>query len=170
MLYTNYKKISYILSEKTGLSGRIAFEILNKIISINDVLEFTFYGQSEHNKSIDLLFEMFNNIVIIPSKNNEKKFVIKNIIINDKLIEILSIAGMFPNYLKISKLESDLEEEKKDYFWSMEFCDEILNFSYREKFFDDSKISLIEKEFLTKGLFYERKEVKKIKLKNKHHF
>lgn len=39
-----------------------------------------------------------------------------------------------------------------------------------KKIFDDSKISLIEKEFLTKGLFYERKEVKNIKLKNKHHF
>ena len=77
---------------------------------------------------------------------------------------------MYPNYLKISKLGSDLVKEQKDYFWSIEFCDEILNFSYMEKTLNDSKVALIEKEFLTKGLFYERKEVKNIKLKNKHHF
>lgn len=160
MAYTNYKKISYILSEEPGLSGQIAFEFLNKIIHSNDVLEFTFWGHGQHSESLDLLMQMYNDITILPSKTNEIVIVIKNFTVNDELREVLGVLGMFPNFLKISKIGSNLEEERMDYFWSIEFSDEILTFTYMKKLIDDSKIILIEQTLLKNGIFYERKEIK----------
>lgn len=162
MVYTKYKKISYILSEKPGLSGQIAFEFLDKISNFNDVLEFTFQGHGKHNESLDLLMQMYNDVVIVPSNINEKVIVIKDFIVNDKLKEVLCVLGMFPNFLKISKIGSNLEREQMDYFWSIEFSDEILTFTYIKKLIDDSKIILIEQALLNEGIFYERKEIKNI--------
>ena len=160
--YTNYKKISYILSENPGLSGQIAYEFLDKIINFNDVLKFTFYGHGKHNESFDLLMQMYDNVSIQPSKNNEKVIIIKDFVVNDKLKEILCELGMFPNFLKISKIDSNLEEDKKDFFWTIEFSDEILIFTHIKNFIDDSKIILVEQTLLNKGVFYERKEIKDI--------
>lgn len=162
MLYTNYKKISYILSEKPGLSGQIAFEFLDKIINSNDILKFTFYGHGKYNENFDLLMQMYNHIAIQPSKTNEKVIIIKDFIVNDKLKEVLCGLGLFPNFLKISKIGSNLEEERIDYFWSIEFSDEMLTFTYMKKLIDDLKIVLIEQAFLNKGIFYERKVIKNI--------
>lgn len=162
MIYTNYKKISYILSENPGLSGQIAFEFLDKIINFNDVLKFTFYGHGKHNKSLDLLIQMYTDVVILPSKTNEKEIIIKNFVMNDKLKEVLCVLGMFPNFIKISKIGSSLKEERIDYLWSIEFSDEILTFTYMKKLIDDSKIILIEQALMNKGIFYERKETKNI--------
>lgn len=160
MPYTNYKKISYVLSEKPGLSGRIAFEFLSKIIASNDVLKFTFYGHGKHNESLDLFMEMYDDIVVLPSKNNEEEFIIKNFDINDRLYEVLCSLGKFPKFLKIEQI---------DYCWRIEYSDEVFTFVYMDKFMDDLKIALIEQEFLNKGIHYERKKTKTLYLTNKHH-
>lgn len=106
--------------------------------------------------------QMYNDVVIVPSNINEKVIVIKDFIVNDKLKEVLCVLGMFPNFLKISKIGSNLEREQMDYFWSIEFSDEILTFTYIKKLIDDSKIILIEQALLNEGIFYERKEIKNI--------
>ena len=160
MSCTNYKKISYILSENPGLSGQIAYEFLDKIVNFNDVLKLRFYGHGKHNESFDLLTKLYVDVAIHPSKNNEKVIVIKDFVVNDKLKEMLCVLGMFPNFLEISKI--DLEEDKKDYFWSIAFSDEIIIFTYIKNFIDDSKITLVEETLLNNGIFYERKEIKDI--------
>lgn len=156
MTSTNYKKISYILSEKPGLSGQIAFEFLNQLINSNDVLKFTLHSPIKHHEAFELLTKMYNDVTIIPSMNNEKIIVIKKFIMNDKLKELLCVLGMYPNFLEISKINS----KELDYSWSLEFNDETLTFTYGDKLIDDLKINLIEQSLLNKKIFYERKEIK----------
>lgn len=71
--------------------------------------------------------------------------------------------GRYPNYLSISKINSNFEKEQMSYFWTIDFCDELLTFTYVDKLIDDSKIKLIEQSLLNKKIFNERKEIKKIK-------
>ena len=156
MQYINYQKVSYILSETPGISGKIAFEFLLEIVNLEDVLKFTFYGQENNSQSIDSLIEMHNNTNIIVSKKRPKEFVIKNININYRLLELLCSLGEFPNFIKISKIDSNLTHT--NFYWSIEYCDEILTFIYPYKYFDDSKIALIEKKLESQGISYERKE------------
>lgn len=85
MASTNYKKISYILSEKPSLSGQIAFEFLNQFINSNDVLKFTLHSSIKHNEAFELLIKMYNDVIILPRMVNEKTIVIKNIIMNDAI-------------------------------------------------------------------------------------
>ena len=162
MSYTNYKKISYILSEKPGLSGQMAFEFLDQLVSPNDVLRFTLNSNRIHAKTIDLLIQMYNDIIILPSMTHEKTIIIKDFIMNDKLRELLCELGMFPNFLKISKISSNLTAEPMDYSWAIEFCDEILTFIYADKLIDETKIIMIEQSLLDKKLLYERKETKRL--------
>lgn len=68
--------------------------------------------------------------------------------------------GIHPNYLSISKINSNFKEEQMNYFWTIDFCDELLTFTYVNKLIDDSKINLIEHSLLNKKIFYERKEIK----------
>ncbi|MBO6263180.1 MAG: hypothetical protein J6N93_02755 [Clostridia bacterium] len=157
MPYINYKKLSYILSEEPGLSGEIAFEFLDKLITSNDVLKFTFYGHGIHSESLDSLMEMYDDIVILPSKNNEKEFLIKNFYIKDRLHEVLSSLGEFPNFLKITKINSISKNDLVDYCWCIEYCDEVFTFAYMDEFVDDLKIISIEQELLNKGLHYIKK-------------
>lgn len=161
MASTNYKKISYILSEKQSLSGQIAFEFLNQFIHSNDVLQFTLHSPIKHNEAFELLIKMYNDVIILPSMVNEKTIVIKNIIMNDAIKKLLCDLGRYPNYLSISKINSNFEKEKMSYFWTIDFCDELLTFTYMNKLIDDSKIKLIEQSLLNKNIFYERKEIKK---------
>lgn len=163
MQYINYKKISYILSETPGLSGKIAFEFLYNIIDSKDVLKFTVHGQGDNSKNLNSLLEMYDHTMLIMSKGNEKEFIIKNITINNRLLEILCALGEFPNFLKISKIDSNIHNSTNDYCWSIEYCDEVLTFIYIDKYFDDFKIALIEKELENKRISYERKEIKIIK-------
>ena len=156
MQYINYRKVSYILSETPGISGKIAFEFLLEIVNLEDVLKFTFYGQENNSQSIDSLIEMHNNTNIIVSKKRPKEFVIKNICINDKLLKLMCSLGEFPNFTKVSKIDSNLTHT--NFYWSIEYCDEILTFIYQYKYFDDSKIALIEKKLESQGISYERKE------------
>jgi len=165
MSYINYKKLSYILSEEPGVSGKIAFEFLNSIVDSNDVLKFTIFAHSNHNKSIESLIEMHDNIVILPNKTNERELVIKGLKINRKLLDVLCSLGEYPNFLKISKINSNLELKQIDYYWSIEYCDESFTFIYMDKYIDCSKITLIEQEFENKGISYERKREKSIKVK-----
>ena len=153
MLNTNYKKISYILSEKPGLSGQIAFEFLDQFITSNDILKFTLHSPLKHNEAFELLMQMYN-VTILSSMTNERTIVIKDFIINDMLKELLCDLGMYPNCLEISKISSNFK--KKEYLWSIEFCDEILTFTYADKLIDDSKIKLIEQSLLNKKIFYEK--------------
>lgn len=165
MPYINYKKISYILSETPDLSGKMAFEFLDKIIEPGDVLKFTFYGHSKHAQSLDSLIEMNNDTMILSSKNTEKEILIRNFHINGSLLDILCSLGNFPNFLKISKINSNLKLMQFDFFWSIEYCDEIFSFIFIDEYIDSSKIVLIEQELKNKGISYERKETKSVKLK-----
>lgn len=165
MQYINYKKISYILPEISGLSGQIAFEFLKNIITLKDVLKFTFYGHGIKNESLGLIREMYGNVVILPSKDNEEVFLINNFYIHAGLLKVLCSLGKFPNFLKISKIDSNLKTDQIDYCWCIEYSDEIITFIYADKFIDNSKIISIEHEFLSKGIVYERKATKDIRLK-----
>ena len=109
---------------------------------------------------------MNENTIILPSKDNTKELLIKNININDRLLDILCSLGEFPNFLRISKINSNLELIQVDYYWSIEYCDEIFTFIYTDKYIDCSKIVSIEQELENKGISYERKETKNVKLKN----
>lgn len=168
MSYINYKKISYILSEIPGLSGKIAFEFLNKIIDSNDELKISLYGNNIHNEIINSLIEMQNDIIILPSKNNEKEFLVKNLNINDRFFDILCLCGEFPNFIKISKISSNQSLKPTDYFWSIEYCDETFIFICMDECFDLSKIVLIEQELENKGISYEKKYTKSFKIKIKN--
>ena len=170
MQYINHKKISYILSEEPGLSGKIAFEFLSEIVNSNDVLKFIFHGQGENGISIDSLLEIYDDIIIIMNRSNEKVFVIKNINIDNRLLELLCLLGKFPNYLVISRIDSNLNNSHISYYWSIEYSDEVLSFTYADKYFDGSKITIIEKKLETKGISYERKETKSFKIKSKNNF
>ena len=158
MASINYKKISYILSEKPSLSGQIAFEFLSQFINSNDVLKFILHSPIKHNEAFELLIKMYNDVIILPSMVNEKTIVIKNIIMNDKLKELLCDLGRYPNYLSISKINSNFEKKQMNYFWTIDFCDELLTFTYVDKSIDDSKINLIEQTLLNKKIFYEKKK------------
>ena len=157
MQYNNYKKITYILSETPGLSGQIAFEFLKKVIDSKNILKFTFYGHGKKNESLNLLREMYENIVILPSKNHEEIFLIHNFYINSKLLKVLCALGEFPNFLEIAKFDSYSKIDQIDYCWCIEYSDEIFTFTYMDKFIDDSVIISIEQELLNKGIVYERK-------------
>ena len=165
MPYINYKKISYILSETPGLSGKMAFEFLNKIIEPDDVLKFTFYGHSKYDQGLDSIISMNNEAVIVPSQNVEKEIVIKNLNINSDLLGVLCSLGNFPNYLKISKI--NLKSMQTDFCWNIEYCDEVFSFVFMDEYIDYSKILFIEQELDNKGISYERKETKSVKLKKK---
>ena len=80
MQYINYRKVSYILSETPGISGKIAFEFLLEIVNLEDVLKFTFYGQENNSQSIDSLIEMHNNTNIIVSKKDQKSLLLKTFV------------------------------------------------------------------------------------------
>lgn len=162
MHYTNYKKITYILSEQPGLSGQIAFEFIKKIISSKIILKITFYGHGINNDNLVLLKEMYNDIVMLPSKNNEEEFIINNFEINNGLLKVLCSLGEFPNVLKISKIDSNLKLNKIDYWWCIEYSDEVFTFIYADKFIDDSQIKSIEQELLNKGIVYERKVIRNV--------
>jgi len=159
MPYTDYNQISYILSEKPGLAGRIAYIVIDNIIEPNDIIKFTFYGHGKSDEKLNSLIKLHNDVTILPSKNNEKEFVVKNLVINDKLMETLCLLGTFPNYLIISKIGPALEKNN-GYFWSVEFSDEILTFSYMKSCVDASKVTLIEQSILSNELSYERKRIK----------
>ena len=158
MSYTNYKKISYILSEKPGLSGQIAFEFLDKIIIPNDVLKFTFNGHGNSPESFDYFKNLYDDVVFLNSKNNEEEILIKNFNMKDGLHEVLGSLGKFPNFCKISKSNYCSKIENVDCCWCIEYCDEIFTFIYMDKCMDDLKIALIEQELLNKGLLYEKKQ------------
>lgn len=165
--YINYKKISYILSETPSLSGNIAFVFLNKILEPNDVLKFTFYEHEKESKSTNSLLQMYDDIVILPSKNNEKEFIVNNINLNNDLLDFLCLSGKFPNFLTISKINSNIKSIQKNYYWSIEYCDEIFTFIYKDTYIDSSKIILIEQELKNKEISYERKKIRNIKFKLK---
>lgn len=158
MQYINYQKVSYVLSEIPRLSGKIAFEFLLEIVNLDDVLKFTVCGQENNSKNIDTLIGMHNNTKILMSQKSPKEFVIKNININDRLLELLCSLGEFPSFIKISKIDSNSTHCQLNYYWSIEYCDEILTFIYADQYFDNSKIALIEKKLESKGISYERKE------------
>lgn len=163
MPYINYKKISYILSEMPDLSGKMAFEFLDKIVEPDDVLKFTFSGHNRHSQSLDLLIAMNNDSMIVSSHNTEKEIIIKNLNINRNLLDILCSLGNFPNYLKISKI--NLKSMQTDFCWNIEYCDEVFSFVFMDQYIDSSKIILIEEELDNKGISYERKETKSVKIK-----
>ena len=162
MQYINYKKITYILSEKPGLSGQIAFEFLKHVIDSKNVLKFTFYGYGKKNESLELLKKMYDNIVILPSKNNEESFLINDFYINGGLLKVLCSLGEFPNFLEILKLDSNSKTDQNDYCWCIEYSDEMFTFIYTDKFVDNLKIISIEQELADKGIVYERKIIKKV--------
>ena len=164
MPYTKYKKISYILSETPDLSGKMAFVFLDKIIEPHDVLKFTLYGHSKHNQGLDSLIAINKDAMIVTSQKAEKEIIIKNLNINDDLLDVLCSLGKFPNYLKISKI--NLKSMQTNFCWNIEYCDEFFSFVFMDEYIDSSKIVLIEQELDNKGISYERKESKGIKLKN----
>ena len=164
MPYIKYKEISYVLSEKPGISGEIAFEFLTKIIEEKEHLQFEFYGHGK-NESINLLKAMYNDTVIYLCEDDEEKFFIRDFDIKDGLIEVLRSLGKYPNLIKITKPKFNQKMKKVDYYWSMEYMDEYFTFFYMEDIINDSKINLIEEGLLGKGLFFERKKEKIIKIK-----
>lgn len=155
MQYNKYKKITYILSEKPGLSGRIAFEFLKEVIGSKNLLKFTFYGHG--NKCFGLFRKMYDNIISLPCENDEEEFLINNFDIKSGLLKVLCLLGEFPNFLKISKLDSDYKTNKMNYSWCIEYSDETFTFTYLDKLIEDSKIVSIEQELFNKGIVYERK-------------
>lgn len=105
---------------------------------------------------------MYNDIVTLPSKNNEEEFIINNFEIKSGLLNVLCSLGQFPNILKISKIDSNLKLNQIDYWWCIEYSDEIFTFIYADKFIDDSQIKLIEQVLLNKGIVYERKVIRNV--------
>ena len=160
MQHLKYRKVSYVLPETPGMSGKIAFEFLSKIVMSSDSLRFSFRGQGENNESFDKLLTMNNEAIIIINNTNEKTIVIKNIIINENLLEILCSLGKYPNFLEVSKINENLLNSSPEFYWSIGYCDEIFTFDYLDGEFDCSKLDLIEKEFENKGIRYERKKMK----------
>ena len=164
MSYTKYKRISYILSETPDLSGKMAFVFLDKIIEPDDVLKFTFCGHSKHDQALDSLIAMNKGAKIVTSQKAEKEIIIRNLNINDDLLDVLCSFGNFPNYFKITKI--NLQSMQTNFCWNIEYCDEFFSFFFMDEYIDSSKIILIEQELDNKGIIYERKETKGIKLKN----
>lgn len=162
--YTKYKKISYILSEIPDLSGKMAFVFLDKIIEPHDVLKFTFCRHGKHDQGLDSLIAMNKDAMIVTRQKAEKEIIIKNLNINDDLLDVLCSLGNFPNCLKISKI--NLKSKQTNFCWNIEYCDEFFSFVFTDEYIDSSKIILIEQELANKGINYKRKETKGIKLKN----
>lgn len=161
MQYIKYKKITYILSEEPGLSGQIAFEFLKNIVDLSDSIKFIFYGHGKNSESLGLLKEMYDNIIIQPSKNNEESFIISNFYVNSGLLKLLCSLGKFPNFICISKFDPNNQID----YWSMEYSDEFFTFIYNDKFINYSRMIALEQELLNKGIVYERKVIKNVTLK-----
>ena len=165
MSYTNYKKISYVLSEKPGISGMIAYEYIKHIIRSEDVLKFIVFGHGIPNDNLESFLTMHSDATILPGTSNEKVFILNHVDVNTKLLELLCSLGEYPNYSEIAKIINTIKLNNTHSDWKIEYSDELFTIIYNNEYIDDSIIELIEKNLKNKNICYERKIIKKLKTK-----
>ncbi len=166
MEYINYNKISYVMSEKADIFGMLAFELISKIIHSNDMLKFILYNHGIHNYDLESFLLNHNDATILPS-NNKIAFIIKNIELNSKTLDLFCSLGKYPNYIEILKINDNLELKDNYFEWKIEYSDDMLTILYLDNHIDDLTFVLIDKELSKKDIYYKRKKMVKVKYKVK---
>lgn len=163
MQYLNYKVVTYVLSETQSLSGKMAYEFLRKILNERDTLLFSSKTVKDLGNTIGLLKQQCKETRSLSNKSSETDFIGLSLAMNEKTLDLLCLLGEYPNYMSISRINAESDEHLPNCLWTIDYCDEMLKFTFIDKLVNGDTLALIENELIKKQIDYERKTIKTIR-------